>query len=263
MTMLVLSCNQFSDLWDGQIKLLERNWPDREIDTYIVTDAHTDKQYPDIKILNIENGAEWSERLSAALEYVQTDYVFITLDDYYLIKKVNDRQIQDLLDMMEKEKIDYIRLFCRPKRATKQELQGYRKIYKVDNSCDYSVNLYSGIWRREFIKSCIRTPMNAWKFEVSLHKRAEEYGANCVVSLNNEYEILDVVRKGKLLHKAVAYFHRHPGIYEGEREVNTWWYEIKLAFQQMVARHLPWTLHQWVKAFMTKHGRKFYSDEAE
>lgn len=29
MTMLILSCDKFSDLWDGHIKLLEKNWPDQ------------------------------------------------------------------------------------------------------------------------------------------------------------------------------------------------------------------------------------------
>ena len=46
MTMLILSCDKFSDLWDGHIKLLEENWPDRDMETFIVTDAPSDKSYP-------------------------------------------------------------------------------------------------------------------------------------------------------------------------------------------------------------------------
>lgn len=29
MTMIILSCDKFSDLWEGHVKLLEENWPDR------------------------------------------------------------------------------------------------------------------------------------------------------------------------------------------------------------------------------------------
>lgn len=263
MTMLILSCDKFSDLWDGHIKLLEQNWSDRDMETFIVTDAPTDKSYPGIRVINAGADVEWSDRLAFALKQVKTDYVFITLDDYFLIKKVDDQSIVDLMSMMEKENIDYIRLFPRPKRATRKELEGYSGINLIDTSCDYSVNLYSGLWKKVFAESCVRIPLNAWKFEVSLHKRAEEYGANCVVSHRNEFEILDVVRKGKLLHKSAAYFKRHPGIYNGNRETNTWGYEIKLTIQQQVSRHLPWGMHQWVKGVMTKAGMHFYSDEAE
>ena len=263
MTMLILSCDKFSDLWDGHIKLLEQNWPDRDMRTIIVTDAPSEKSYPGIEILAAGTEAEWSDRLAFALKHVETDYVFVTLDDYFLIKKVHNASIVDLMAMMEKEKIDYVRLFPRPKRATKEELPGYKGIRKIDTTCNYSVNLYSGLWKKAFMESTVRVPKNAWQFEVLLHKRAEEYGANCVVSLRNEFQILDVVRKGKLLHKPAAYFKKHPGIYEGDREVNTWEYEIKLTIQQQVSRHLPKWAHDRVKGFMKKLGHHYYSDEAE
>ena len=263
LTMLILSCDKFSDLWDGHIKLLEKNWPDRDIKTIIVTDKASEKSYPGVQILAAGTDVEWSDRLAYALRFVSTDYVFITLDDYFLIKKVNDQSIVELIQMMEKENVDYVRLFPRPKAATREELTGYKGIRKVDVSCHYSVNLYSGIWKKDFVESTVKTPKNAWQFEVLLRRRAEEYGATCVVSLRNEFQILDVVRKGKLLHKSAAYFKKHPGIYEGNREVNTWEYEIKLTIQQQVARHMPRPIKRKAKSFMVKRGHRYYSDEAE
>ena len=178
MTMLILSCDKFSDLWDGHIKLLEQNWPNRDMETYIVTDAPSDKCYQGIQIINAGADVEWSDRLAYALKQVKTDYVFITLDDYFLIKKVDDQSIVDLMNMMNQESIDYVRLFPRPKKATMEELPGYKGVHRIRTTGDYSVNLYSGIWKKQFAESTVRIPLNAWKFEVSLHKRAEEYGAN-------------------------------------------------------------------------------------
>lgn len=263
MTMLILSCDKFSDLWDGHIKLLEQNWPDRDMETYIVTDAPSDKKYPRVQIINAGADVEWSDRLAYALKQVKTDYVFITLDDYFLIKKVENAGIVDLINMMKEENIDYIRLFPRPKGATMDELPQYRNVYWINTRYDYSVNLYSGIWTKNFIESTVRSPRNAWKYEVSLHLRAEEYGAKCVVSNRKDYVILDVVRKGKLLHKSAAYFKKHPGIYNGSREINSWGYEIKLTIQQQVSRHLPSWAYRRLKAFLTKRGMHFYSDDAE
>ncbi len=260
MTMLILSCEKFSDLWDGHVKLLNQNWPDREMETYIVTDAPTQKKLPGVQIIDAGIDTEWSDRLLFALMQVKTDFVFITLDDYYLINRVNSSQIEELLSLMVSKQYDYIRLFRRPDNAQGKEIPGFPKVYEVDTSLDYSVNLYSGIWRKTFLVSTIREPKNAWEFEVSLPGCAREYNAKCAVSRRKEFEILDVVRKGKLLHSSSRYFKKHPGIYEGGRPVNTLEYEIKLNIQIVVARYSPLWLKNKLKAVMRRRGKTFYSD---
>lgn len=262
-TMLIMSCDKFSDLWSGHVSLLEQNWCDRNMNTYIVSDLHNEMKLPNVDVLCAGEDVEWSDRLHYALKHVNTEYVFVTLDDYYLIKKVNNQQMENLVSLMERENIDYIRLFPRPKRATKEVFKGHKKIRRIDTACDYSVNLYSGFWKKTFLESCIRTPQNAWRFEVSLHKRAMEYGANCLVSNRGEFKILDVVRKGKLLRKASRYFKKHPEVYTGSRETNSLNYEVKLTIQQVVSRHLPRPIHRWLKSVLTKRGMKFYSDQVD
>lgn len=260
MSMLIMSCDKFSDLWDGHVKLLEENWHERGIKTAIVTDAQSDKSYPNVEIISVGTRKEWSERLEFALKLLETEYVFITLDDYFLIDKVDNKSISDLVDIMKNENYDYIRLFPRPKRATGKGLKNHKKVFDVDISCDYSVNLYSGIWKKAFLRSTIREPKNAWQFEVSLPQCAREYGAKCLVSNRKDFKILDVVRKGKLLHKAVRYFKKHPGIYEGKREINTWKYEIRLTVQQQISRHLPVRIKKWLKKMLKKRGFQFYTE---
>lgn len=262
-SMMIISCNNFSDLWDGHVKLLEQNWPDRDMKTYLVTDAPTTKKYPGIQIISAGAELEWTERLAYALKQIDTDYIFVTLDDYFLIKKVDSESILELTRMMEKEGYDYVRLFKRPKGATLNEVNDYKKIFHVSIKGKYSVNLYAGIWKKDFLESTVKTPKNVWQYEVSLYLRAQEYGAKCVVSLRNEFQILDVVRKGKLLHKAARFFRNNPGIYNGNREINSWEYEIKLTAQQLVSRHMPQWIKKRIKAFMVSRGHQYFSDQAE
>lgn len=260
-TMLILSCDAFSDLWDGHARLLDENWPDRNIPTYIVTDAPNDWKHEGVTVLSIGADAEWSDRLFGAINsVVDTEFVFVTLDDYFLVKQVDDSQICNLVKTMKEESLDYVRLFPRPKKATREELPGHAGLRWVDTSCMYSVNLYSGVWKRDFLASTVRNPENAWQYEVALHKRAQEYGARCAVSERKEFVILDVVRKGKLLHSAAAYFRKHPGLYEGKRDVNTWGYEIRLTIQQLASRHLPQPFHSLAKSIARKCGMRFFSD---
>ena len=100
MTILIMSCDKFSDLWDGHVQLLEQNWGDRGMKTYLVTDKESDKTFEHVTILSTGEDKEWSERLKCALEQVTTEYVFITLDDYFIIKPVSNEKISNILSIM-------------------------------------------------------------------------------------------------------------------------------------------------------------------
>ena len=139
-TCLIFSCDKFSDLWDGNIKLFNENWPDRDFETFIITDKPTERQIPGITILAAGTAMEWSDRLKYALDYVKTDFVFVTLDDYFLIKKVDTKRFENYVSLMDKGGYDYLRFYPHPKRATKDELDGYGHVYNVDTSCNYSLN---------------------------------------------------------------------------------------------------------------------------
>ncbi|WP_321438126.1 hypothetical protein [uncultured Bacteroides sp.] len=258
-TCLIFSCDKFSDLWEGNLKLLRQNWGDRDFDTYIVSDKESNCTFPDVKIIAPKKEVEWSDRLKFALQYVKTEYVFVTLDDYFLIEPVNTKRMESLVNLMISDKYDYIRLFKNPTNATGEPVLGYDKLYHIRNQANYSVNLYSGFWTKEFLSYCVREPRSAWMFEVTLHKQAVLYNAKCLVSCNKDYVILDVVRKGKLLHNAARYFKKHPGIYEGNRELQSTKYEFKLWWKTFVQEHVPSWLFKPVRAIYVKFGGQSFT----
>ena len=97
---------------------------------------------------------------------------------------------------------------------------------------------------------------------MSLPKIATEVGARCVMSNNKEFTILDVVRKGKLLHHAVRYFKKHD-IYHGNRPVISRWYEIKLAIRTWGVRLMPKQITNTIRSLMIKLGHHYYSQDGD
>ena len=258
MTLLIHSCNAYSDLWDGQVTLLERNWKDRNIPTVILTDENKNNyRYDNVEILCAGEGKEITERLAAALPHIKTEYVFVTLDDYYLLQPVNNDRIAYLLDQMDAQSLDYIRLF--PVPPSKDSIgDGLYKIHYEEKKSSYYVNLYAGIWRKSFIEKTLGDKRNAWQYEVSLTPLVRELKTPCAMTYGNEYVFLDVVRKGKLLHKAYRYFKKDP-VYKGTRPVIARREEYKLAFRTFLNRVLPRKVTQKLKNFMIKRGKTFYS----
>ena len=78
------------------------------------------------------------------------------------------------------------------------------------------------------------------------------------MTMGKEYVILDVVRKGKLLHKAYNYFKKDP-VYKGTRSVIARKEEIKISFRTFLNQHLPRKVTQTLKKIMMKCGKTFYS----
>ena len=76
MTMLILSCGLFSDLWDAHVYQLEKYWADRGMDTYIVTDKRQDTSYENVKVIAAGDGVEFTDRLKYALEQIESEYIF-------------------------------------------------------------------------------------------------------------------------------------------------------------------------------------------
>ena len=256
-TMLISSCDAYSDLWDGHVELLNRNWPERDFKVLLVTDKPTDRTYKGVEIVAAGAGVEMPQRIAYALDRVETPYVLLTLDDYYPVNRVREEKISSLLDQMGELEIDYLRLFKRP--MPKRKILGHEGLYWVELDGNYRVNLYAGIWKAEFLKATVEEELNAWQYEVSLTGKAREYGAVCAASLGGEFETLDVVRKGKILHKAARFFRKDP-VYQGNRGLCPLSHEAQIAVRTCMTEHFPKGAIDAMKRVMVKFGFKFYSD---
>lgn len=256
-TLVISSCDKFSDLWDAHIQLLNKNWKDRNIDTILVTDKETSKNYEGVRIISTGEGKEFSERIQEIIPYIKTEFLLITLDDYFLTKKIYTERIQNLVLAMEREDFDYIRVFGIPN--SKRKIRGYESLYKIDLNGNYQVNLYPGIWRKSFLELTLEERLNAWEYEVSLTKTARKVDAKCAMSKGKEFEILDVVRKGQLLNRANKYLKKH-NLYHGNRSKISYLKELKLDIMFYGKEVLPKWFIKFIKKILVKNGYQFYSD---
>lgn len=262
LTMVISTCDKFSDLWDAHVQLLNQNWPDRSMETFLVTDQPTNQTFDRVNVIAAGEGTEITERLKAVMPFVKTEYVLLTFDDYFLTDKISDEVIDKDLEAMNKYQLDYLGLFPMTMKSLKNRkaIELESGIYILNNLAgDYIVSLYAGIWRKDFMEKTLSEALNAWQYEVALTKIARELDARCANSRRGEFPILDVVRKGKVLPKAQKYFERNP-IYKGNREKMKITDEWKLNFRSWLRQWLPKPLFKAAKAFMRRRGYSFYSD---
>lgn len=262
-SIIISTCDKFSDLWDAHILLLNQNWADRNVETFLVTDKPTDRTFENITVVAAGEGTEITERLRVVMPLIQTKYVLFTLDDYFLTEKISTKAIRDDLDIMKVNNLDYLRLDVMSKKNLKNRkaVEIAPQIYLMDNwAREYLVSLYTGIWKKSFMEQTLGKTLNAWQYEVALTNMARVINARCAVSCRHEFPILDVIRKGKVLTRARAYFEKNP-IYNGTRDTMKRKDEISLEIRTWLRVWLPLPLFKALKAVMRRLGYTFFSDQ--
>ena len=259
LSVLISSCDKFSDLWAENTRLYQKHWKENSCRTFLVTDSKRQWDSEQIELVPVDGEKSFPLRIRRALECVTTPYVLVTLDDYFLIDPVENRKIEYLLDRMQQERIQSLSLYNRRVTNEKKYLP-LEQLRAIDLHKKYAVTLYPAIWEVAFLKETIRADMSPWLYEVSLTKSAIEADAKCMESLSGVFNILDVVRKGKVLHKAKTYFKKH-GIDIGNRPTISYFTEMKLWVFDIVSWYAPRKLFRAGKKMARKMGFEFFSED--
>ena len=258
-SVLISTCDKFSDLWDTHIALYKKYWDGPLWKTYLVTDKPTEKHYDSIEIIVADSNLDFPMRIRYALDYIHTDYVLLTLDDYFLIEKTSAKGLQYLAERASNEHISYLKLYDRRKTNPRKYTE-VRQLEPIDLSRKYALTLYPAIWDKQFLFNSVKADMSPWLYEPSLTKYAQEQKANCQFSHAGTFVILDVVRKGKILHKANRYFKKN-GIDIGNRPLISRATELKLALMDAVSWYMPRKLFTACKKTLRKFGVSFFSED--
>lgn len=120
-SIIISTCDKFSDLWDAHIQLLNKNWADRNVDTFLVTDKPTDRTFENVNVVAAGEATEITERLRAVMPLIKTEYILFTLDDYFLTEKISTKAILEDIEDMKEQEIDYMRLSVLSRKNLKIE----------------------------------------------------------------------------------------------------------------------------------------------
>ena len=257
--LLISTCDKFSDLWDEHIALLKKNWECNLWKIYMVTDRPNDKHYDGVEIIVADGNSDFPMRIKYALNFIESDYLLLTLDDYFLIEKAYSNKLNYLVDRAKNEKIDYLLLYERRKLNPKK-YEAVESLTPIDLNQKYAVNLYPAIWKKSFLKNSVNGNLSPWLYEPTLTEYARKNSAKCFFSHSGSFIILDVVRKGKVLHKALKYFKKND-IDIGQRPAISYFTEFKLAFMDAVSWYTPKLIFRIIKKAAKACGMKFYSEE--
>ena len=253
-SVLVPSCDAYSDLWMPFFDLFWRYWPDCPFPVFLGTNRET-FAHPRVTILHNERDTDWSNQVRAELAALGTPYVLLMLEDFFLRRPVNTQDILACLEALQKQDGHMIRLVTRPKPDV--PVPSCPLIGAIIPGAPYRVSAQAAIWRRETLLNLMRPSESIWQFEMDGSRRSDKVltGFFAVWRSALPYDH-HVVERGKWFrHEASRFgrmnigcdFTRRPIMTPGEM---LRWYATKL--KGILLELLPWQqrlrLVRWIKS---------------
>lgn len=194
-TVLVTSCDAYSDVAAPFIVLFRKYWPDCPFEVVLLTETVAPPAAGPAfdRVIATGRGKCWCEMLAEALGQVDTPYVILQMDDFYFSAPVDTANILRRLDQAKAFDVANLRLVPLPPGRTPWP---GTDLLEMPKDVAYCVTCQTGIWNRDYLLGLARRNKSAWEFE--------RYGSFMVggerrpllVTPAKEYPVLDTVHKG-------------------------------------------------------------------
>lgn len=217
-SMLVLSCDNYSDLWDDFFNLKEKFWPNCPYKWYVVTESFDFKKRG---VLTIKCGKElnWTGRFRYALNQISSPIVGVFLEDYFIKSPIDDDRIFSFINLMIKDNVSYLNLGDVFKKLCNYRDKAYYSdhLIIIPKHWRYGINTSAALWNKEYLLTKIGDKdISAWQFELDRCLEAEsESGLEGLILSDDQlsFNVSEepVVIQGQLYPPAVKFFKKVVG----------------------------------------------------
>lgn len=202
LTILVVSTDSYSDLWDNFFHCFHKYWSDCPYDVRLVNNLKN-INISGVDIYHNSFDAQWSERTRSALMQIETRYICFMLEDFFISSKVDNKQIEEAIKIMEKAQIKYYKLLSLTDFISKP-YKSSTYLQEITESYPYGISLMPAIWEKNlFLEKIGKDNYNPWRFEADrLREEKCSNNSSNVIGVFDNRNILNIthmVVQGKYL----------------------------------------------------------------
>ena len=198
-TLLVNTCDAYEDLWQPFFTLLQRYFVPLQMRIVVNTETKT-CTFPGLQIDTVNTTApSYGARMRSALDQIDTEYLLLMLDDFFLREPVRMDRLSSIIDWMEADR-DIVYFNCDvTEAACDREVNRYPGYRRLPAGNRYTLNLQAAVWRTDKLRQYWQHDVSPWDWEercnvlTATHPREKFY---CV--LREEDRFMDYgYRKGQ------------------------------------------------------------------
>lgn len=187
LTIVVNTCDAYSDVLGIFFYALEHFWPDCPYPVVINTERQT-YNHPAYVHNHVapNDGDDWGQRLLSTLESIDSEYVLMVYDDFILNAPVSNQRIATALQRLQSQAravVAYLIDTSLPLKPTSTD-----DVFRVIKDCvDYKLNSAPSIWSKQALTDYTAPGDTPWAWEVFGTYRTWDDG-NLFLSLNPDQD---------------------------------------------------------------------------
>ena len=159
-SVLIYSCDKYSDVWGPFFTLLFRYW-DCPYQIYLATESEQ-CLLPEIKTIN-HSAATWTERIKATLQDIPTMFVIGMCEDMFIRQPVRQKIIDNCLNAMKNDK----GIACFNFECFREQTDGgpFANFGRKTRNAEFKKSCQPTLWRKPILEELLMEPMDAWEWE--------------------------------------------------------------------------------------------------
>lgn len=262
LTIIIDSFDGYSDVWDYFYILFKKYWPDCSYDIKLISN---NLDYKNIQTIKTGDEEDWVSRTKRALDEVNSDYILLLLEDYFLSKYITNSFFSSFFQLALDSDADYLRLIEIPKSRVKDKK---KILLPILSNEEYGINLQASIWKKSFLVNNLNeiNHGSAWDFEIYFLKKTQcekqhNYLPRCFTLRGNVFGFHNGILKGKWFRREIKFYSKK-GIkidYKKRGRIS-FFQERKYILSQFVKSHSSYKVRKLIKRLLKKMGWKFASD---
>ena len=198
-SLLVVSCDAYKDLWKPFFHSLFKYWPDCPYPIFLGSNQCT---FEDSRVttINVGQDKDYSSNLLALLSNLDTPWVFIWIEDLFLISSINTERLINLINQAKQDNVGYLKLASNtPWAFTNDENE---EMGPLPQGVKYRATMGLALWRKDVLIKLLRKGESAWQIECNGSSRSDSfeepfYALTPSVRPNRPISVVNSVIKGR------------------------------------------------------------------
>lgn len=185
-TFVICSCDKYEDAWHPFFELLHIYGGDLHHPLVLNTETgHYSSPHFGIRVINTPGKATWSQRLRNVLNQIDTEFVFLLLEDFFLQSPFRHDCFDTVLQYMRAHpEVGVLHTTPTGKIPVLPEEMFFERSFPQNN-----ITVTAVLWRRNYLLKLLRDHENIWEFEWYAGIRAKNYPEK-VMQYNERFPVI-------------------------------------------------------------------------
>lgn len=161
--MLVVSCDRYADMWEPCFRLLDKYWPKRSFDVYLMTNF-LDFEWPGVSVIKVGEDVAYADNLRKAIAQLAEEWILLWLEDLLVSSPVNNDRVVSIIGAMQRRGAGYLKLSADMPLSYEPSAT---EVGPVPRGVRYRAAIGASLYRRSTLLQLLTPGASAWDLDRS------------------------------------------------------------------------------------------------